>query len=124
MTSYIDLLPNWGGYLTDREKIAPERFEEFIYHLSVYEEEHFKKRGYEENEPGWKLEADSEHDENDFYGVFYSGNPPPACAVAANFEGSEPPPSRKSMKENSSKSEGEKNDADDEVDAAGPKGNR
>ena len=124
MTTYIDLLPNWGGYLTDREKIAPERFEEFIYHLSVYEEEHFKKRGYEENEPGWKLEADNEHDENDFYGVFYSGNPTPACAVAANFEGSEPPPSRKSMKENGSKSEGEKNDAEDQDDAAGPKGNR
>ena len=97
MTTYIDLLPDWGGYLTDRDKIAPERFEEFIYHLSVYEEEYFKKRGYEENEPGWKLEADNEHDENDFYGMFYSGNPTPACAVAANFKGSEPPPSRSSV---------------------------
>jgi len=118
LTTYIDLLPDWGGYLTDREKISPERFEEFIYNLSVYEEEHFKKRGYEENEPGWKLEAESEHDENDFYGMFYSGNPTPACAVAANFKGSEPPPSRKSIEK--------KKDEDDEAypELAGPKGNR
>ena len=94
MTTYIDLLPEWGGYLTDREKISPERFEEFIYNLSVYEEEHFKKRGYEENEPGWKLEADNEHDENDYYGMFYSGNPTPASAVAANVKGAEPPAPR------------------------------
>jgi len=118
LTTYIDLLPDWGGYLTDREKIAPERFEEFIYNLSVYEEEHFKKRGYEENEPGWKLEAESEHDENDFYGMFYSGNPTPACAVAANVKGSEPPPSRKSIEK--------KKDEDVEAypELAGPKGNR
>jgi len=95
MTTYIDLLPGWGGYLTDREKINPERFEEFMYHLSVYEEEYFKKRGAEENEPGWKLEADNEHDENDFYGNFYSEKPTPACAVKANLNGSQPPPSRK-----------------------------
>lgn len=130
MTTYIDLLPDWGGYLTDRDKIAPERFEEFIYHLSVYEEEYFKKRGYEENEPGWKLEADNEHDENDFYGMFYSGNPTPACAVAANFKGSEPPPSRNNA---NSKPKEEAKDATDDVkdlfvededDVAGPKGPR
>jgi len=132
MTTYIDLLPDWGGYLTDREKIAPERFEEFIYHLSVYEEEYFKKRGYEENEPGWKLEADHEHDENDFYGMFYSGNPTPASAVAANVRGSEPPPSReiKLVYDKSKRdAKGEKDSTEifvDESDAnvAGPKANR
>lgn len=91
MTTYIDLLPEWGGYLTDREKIHPERFEHFIYNLAVYEEEHFKKRGYEENEPGWKLSVDGECEKDDFYGTFYSGEATPACAVAANFKGSQPP---------------------------------
>mmetsp|Transcript_25718 Transcript_25718/g.56399 ORF Transcript_25718/g.56399 Transcript_25718/m.56399 type:complete len:788 (+) Transcript_25718:196-2559(+) len=133
MTTYIDLLPDWGGYLTDREKIAPERFEEFIYHLSVYEEEHFKKRGYEENEPGWKLEGDNEHDENDFYGMFYSGNPTPACAAAANSKGSESPPSRKNKKVSSKETtvdaakedEMRKVDEDNEYPhVVGPKGNR
>lgn len=125
MTTYIDLLPSWGGYLTEREKIAPERFEEFIYNLSVYEEEYFKKRGYEENEPGWKLEADAEHDENDFYGMFYSGNPTPACAAGANVKGAEPPPSRKTKKVEKAESERVVDD-DDEDDSrvAGTKGNR
>ena len=94
LTNYIDWLPEWGGYLTDKEKIHPKRFEQFIYNLAVYEEEHFKRRGYEENEPGWKLSADNEQDENDFYGNYYSGKPTPACAVAANVKGSEPPPSK------------------------------
>lgn len=94
MTTYIDLLPEWGGYLTDREKINPGRFEQFVYNLAVYEEEHFKKRGYEENEPGWKLSAESEGDKNDFYGTFYSGDATPACAVDANFKGSQPPLSK------------------------------
>jgi len=94
MSTYIDLLPEWGGYLTNREKINPDRFEHFMYHLAVYEEEHFKKRGYEENEPGWKLSADNEQDKNDFYGKFYSGDPTPECAVEANFKGSQPPPSQ------------------------------
>ena len=134
MTTYIDLLPSWGGYLTDREKISPERFEEFIYNLSVYEEEYFKKRGYEENEPGWKLESDSEHDENDFYGMFYSGNPTPACAVPANVKGNEPPPSRKIKEVNGSKEAPKESndvtdlfveDEDEEYPhVAGPKGNR
>jgi len=113
MTTYVDLLPDWGGYLTDREKISPERLEEFIYHLSVYEEEHFKKRAYDENEPGWKLEAENEHDENDFYGMFYSGNPTPACAVAANVAGAEPPPSRKLMKGSDDKPKKAEDDGDD-----------
>ena len=94
LTNYIDLLPEWGGYLTEKEKIHPKRFEQFIYHLAVYEEEHFKRRGYEENEPGWKLSADMEGDKNDFYGNYYSGMPTPACAVAANVKGNDPPPSK------------------------------
>lgn len=134
MTTYTDMLPDWGGYLTDREKINPERFEEFMYHLSVYEEEYFKKRGYEENEPGWKLEAENEEDSNDFYGTLYSGNPTPACAVGANRKGSQPPPSRK-IKNTSDATAGDKEtvkedevklaDEDNEYPhVAGPTGNR
>ena len=94
LTNYIDLLPEWGGYLTDREKIHVDRFEQFVYNLAVYEAEHFKKRGFEENEPGWKLSPENEEDENDFYGTYYSGKPTPAAAVPANLMGAHPPPSR------------------------------
>lgn len=69
LNNYIDLLPEWGGYLTDKEKIHPERFEQFLYNLAVFEEEHFKKRGYEENESGWQLSSDNELREDDFYRV-------------------------------------------------------
>jgi 5'-3' exoribonuclease 1 len=111
-TTYIDLLPEWGGYLTDKEKINPDRFESFLYHISVYEEEHFKRRGNEESEPGWKLSTENEEDDLDFYGTYYSGEPTPACAVEANFKGSYPPPSRLS----SESAEG--------AVVKGPKGNR
>jgi len=93
MSTYIDLVPEWGGYLTKREAIHPQRLEEFLYRLAIYEEEHFKRRGYEENEPGWKLTADAEEDEeNDFYGDFYSGAPTPACAAGANRKDGVAPP--------------------------------
>jgi 5'-3' exoribonuclease 1 len=93
MTNYIDLLPEWKGYLTDREKIHPERFEQFVYNLALYEEEHFKRRGNSESEPGWKLATENEEDEHDFYGTNYGGRPTPPAAVAANVPGNLPPPS-------------------------------
>ena len=86
MSTYIDLLEEWQGYITKKERIHPQRLEEFLYRLAIFEEEHFKRRGYEENEPGWKLSADAEEDDNlDFYGTFYSGAPTPPCAVPANY---------------------------------------
>lgn len=130
LSTYIDLLPEWGGYLTDREKIHTKRFEQFVYHLSVYEEEHFKKRGYEENEPGWKLSTENEEDDDDFYGTYFSGAPTPAAAAPASAKGSEPPPSRITPKA----SNGEGTDGPIELepkvnlaegdDVAGPTGNR
>ena len=99
MTNYIDLLPEWGGYLTDKEKIHPKRFESFVYNLAVYEEEHFKRRGTSENEPGWKLPAKNEQDKEDFYGTSYSGKPTPAAAVAANRAGATPPPKKEKKAE-------------------------
>ena len=91
MSNYIDLLPEWGGYLTSKEKIHPQRFEQFMYHLAIYEEEHFKRRGYEESEPGWKLFSENEEEEEDFYGTYYSGNPTPECAKGANRKGGKEP---------------------------------
>lgn len=38
----------WGGYLTDKEKISVERFEELVYNVGWFEEEHFTRRSYEE----------------------------------------------------------------------------
>ena len=96
MTTYIDLLPEWGGYLTEKEKIHPTRFEEFVYHLAAYEEEHFKRRGFQENEPGWKLSAENENEKYDFYGKFYSGEATPPPAVEANEKGSYPPAAKES----------------------------
>jgi len=84
LSNYIDLLPEWGGYLTDQEKIHPDRFEQFIYHLAVYEEEHFKRRGYEENEAGWQLSSENEKEKHDFYGKWYGGGKTPKAAVAGN----------------------------------------
>jgi 5'-3' exoribonuclease 1 len=88
MSTYIDLLQQWGGYLTKKEKINPERFEQFIYNLAAYEEEHFKRRSSEENEIGWSLSAFEETEDEDFYGLYYSGLPTPAAARAANKKAS------------------------------------
>ena len=67
LSTYIDLLPEWGGYLTDKEKISMKRMEQFLYHLGFYEEEHFKRRGYEESEPGWGLPSSGD----EFFGAYY-----------------------------------------------------
>ncbi len=80
LNNYIDLLPEWGGYLTHKEKIHLERFEQFMYHIAVFEEEHFKRRGYEENEPGWKLSSENEIEDDDFYGKYFGGTPTPDVA--------------------------------------------
>lgn len=91
MSNYVDMLPDWGGYLTKKEKMHPERFEQFVYNLAVYEEEHFKRRGFEENEPGWKLSAEAEDLDEDFYGTHYNGLPTPAAAKTAVTKGATPP---------------------------------
>ena len=91
MSNYIDLLTEWGGYLTKKEKIHPQRLAQFMYNLAAYEEEYFKRRGYEEAEPGWKLTADAEEEDEDFYGTFYSGAPTPPAAVGANRKGNPEP---------------------------------
>jgi 5'-3' exoribonuclease 1 len=81
MNTYADLLgDSWKGYLTDKEFIHPERFEEFVYHLAAFEEEHFKRRSLEDKEPGWNLSANDETDPEDFYGKYYGGAPTPKVA--------------------------------------------
>jgi 5'-3' exoribonuclease 1 len=45
MSNYIDLLAEWDGYITNKAKIHPQRLEHFLYTLSIYEEEHFHRRG-------------------------------------------------------------------------------
>ena len=93
MSTYIDLLAEeWGDYLTDKEKVHVDRFEQFVYYLAAFEEEHFKRRSYEDKEPGYALSSEAENDEEDFYGKWYGGNPTPACAVEANFKGGTMPP--------------------------------
>lgn len=76
LSTYIDLLPEWGGYLTDKEKIAVDRVEQLLYQLGWYEEEHFKRRGYEENQPGWGLPSN----DKEFYGTHYKKKNTPAEA--------------------------------------------
>lgn len=84
LNNYIDLLPEWGGYLTDKGKIHPARLEQFFYNLAVFEEEHFRRRAYEENEPGWGLGSENEQEEDDFYGGWYGDTPTPELAKEAN----------------------------------------
>jgi len=84
LNNYIDLLPEWGGYLTHKETIHLERFEQFMFHIAVFEEEHFKKRAYQENEVGWRLGTDNENEDYDFYGKYYGSKPTPPCASLAN----------------------------------------
>lgn len=95
MSTYIDLLPEWGDYLTEKHRIHPERFEQYMYCISAYESEHFRRRSVEENEPGWKLSVQNEQEEDDFYGTYYDGKPTPAAAAAANRKDNDarvPPP--------------------------------
>ena len=86
LNNYIDLLPEWGGYLTDKERIHPQRFEHFLYNLSPFEEEHFRKRGYSEKEPGWQLSADNELEDDDFYGIHFGSVPTPEHAKVSNVK--------------------------------------
>jgi len=58
--------------------------EQFFYHLAVFEEEHFRRRAYEENEPGWGLGTENELEKDDFYGVWYGASKTPAMAKEAN----------------------------------------
>jgi 5'-3' exoribonuclease 1 len=67
LSIYIDLLPEWGDYLTNKDAIHPERFEEFVYNLAAYEEEHFSRRAFEENEPGFALPPRPD----EFHGTWY-----------------------------------------------------
>ena len=53
-----------------------DRGEQFLYQLGWYEEEHFKRRGYEENEPGWGMPSD----DKDFYGTYYKNKKTPKDA--------------------------------------------
>lgn len=75
LNNYIDLLPEWKGYLTDKDKIHPSRFEQFVYNLASFEEEHFKRRSFEEKEPRWRLSSENELEDDDFYGVYHGGTP-------------------------------------------------
>ena len=84
LNNYIDLLPEWGGYLTDKSAVHPARLEQFFYTLAVFEEEHFRRRSYEENEPGWGLSCENELEDDDFYGRFYGASPTPELAKEAN----------------------------------------
>jgi 5'-3' exonuclease len=84
LNNYIDLLPEWGGYLTDKSAVHPARLEHFFYTLAVFEEEHFRRRSYEENEPGWGLSCENELEEDDFYGRWYGASSTPELAKEAN----------------------------------------
>mmetsp|Transcript_25405 Transcript_25405/g.45858 ORF Transcript_25405/g.45858 Transcript_25405/m.45858 type:complete len:794 (-) Transcript_25405:43-2424(-) len=84
LNNYIDLLPEWGGYLTNKGAIHPGRLEQFLYNLAVFEEEHFRRRAYEENEPGWGLGTENEQEKDDFYGGWYGDTKTPKHAKVAN----------------------------------------
>mmetsp|Transcript_7554 Transcript_7554/g.10829 ORF Transcript_7554/g.10829 Transcript_7554/m.10829 type:complete len:125 (-) Transcript_7554:149-523(-) len=80
LNNYIDLLPKWGGYLRDKDRIHPDRFEHFLHDISAFEQEHFKRRGFEEDEKEWQISAENELDDSDFYGKHYGRKPTPKPA--------------------------------------------
>jgi len=41
MSTYVDLLPEWGDYLTKKEKIHPGRLEQFLYHIAGTKRSYF-----------------------------------------------------------------------------------
>ena len=51
MTTYKDMLPRLGGYLTDKTRIHLPRLELFMRELSRYEPPYWRRRGEEENDP-------------------------------------------------------------------------
>jgi len=67
LSLYIDLLPIWGGYLTDKDAIHPDRLEQFLHATAAYEQEHFARRAFEENEPGFALPTYPQ----EYYGKYY-----------------------------------------------------
>ena len=50
MTTYKDMLPRLGGYLTDKTRIHLPRLELFMRELSRYEPPYWRRRGEEERE--------------------------------------------------------------------------
>lgn len=71
LSTYTDLLPKMGGYLTDKEKIDPERFELFLSYLMPYEAEHFQRRSVDENEERWALPDDGSDDGYSYKDYYY-----------------------------------------------------
>jgi len=71
LSTYTDLLPKMGGYLTNKEKIHPDRFEQFLQYLMVYEAEHFSRRAVNENEPRWAAEENDSDERSVSYRDFY-----------------------------------------------------
>ncbi len=63
LSTYTDMLPTFGGYLTDKEKIHPARFQMFLDELMRYEKGFFESRAVEENEKGWAGTDDMGYDE-------------------------------------------------------------
>jgi len=49
--SYKELMPTWGGYLTDLHRLHPQRLESFFEVISEPEEDFFHQRGLEEQQP-------------------------------------------------------------------------
>ena len=50
-TSYKEMLPNLGGYLTDKTRIHLPRLELYFRELARYETPYFQRRGLEEENP-------------------------------------------------------------------------
>eukprot|EP00190_Bangiopsis_sp_CCMP1999_P001137 CAMPEP_0198735810 /NCGR_PEP_ID=MMETSP1475-20131203/61887_1 /TAXON_ID= ORGANISM="Unidentified sp., Strain CCMP1999" /NCGR_SAMPLE_ID=MMETSP1475 /ASSEMBLY_ACC=CAM_ASM_001111 /LENGTH=649 /DNA_ID=CAMNT_0044499531 /DNA_START=328 /DNA_END=2277 /DNA_ORIENTATION=- len=59
--SYKELLPTWGGYLTDLHRLHPERLERFFRTIAEAEEHFFSQRSLEEEEPLYDGPTYKEH---------------------------------------------------------------
>lgn len=71
LSTYTDLLPKMGGYLTNKEKIDPERLDLFLSYLMPYEAEHFQRRAVDENEKRWALKEDGTEGASSYKDYYY-----------------------------------------------------
>lgn len=51
---YKELLPVWGGYLTDGHRLHPDRLESFLGRISENEAQYFSNRAFTDNVPEYK----------------------------------------------------------------------
>lgn len=54
---YKDMLPGWGGYITQRHRVHPDRLESFLARIAQSESQYFEHRAFSDDVPEYKSPA-------------------------------------------------------------------